>query len=196
MTDPWYAPILSSILGALVGAWVVYYFGIRQLVLQRRLAFTERQLAEFYAPLAGLRKQIRAKSELRTRISSAADAAWRDLCESYGGHPMVDHDTRFAPFKKIIDYENEQLKGELVPMYRQMLALFTERYHLADGSTRGYYEGFLEFVELWNRWLADSIPAEVIERLDHREDKVQPFYEHLEAKVSELQEKIARGKSS
>jgi len=41
----------------------VYYFGIRPLVAQRRLGFVERQLTEFYAPLAGLRKQIR---DLRT----------------------------------------------------------------------------------------------------------------------------------
>jgi hypothetical protein len=156
--------------------------------------FAERQLTEFYAPLAGLRKQIRAKSELRLRISSAADGAWRDICDSYGGQPIHDHEARFAPFKRIIDYENDQLKSELVPMYRQMLALFTERYHLADAETRAFYDGFLEFVELWNRWLADSLPAEVIERLDHREDRVKPFYEHLEAKLASLQEQIAKGK--
>ncbi len=191
--DPWYVPLLNSLLGALVGAWVVYYFGVRQLVAQRRLGFVERQLTEFYAPLAGLRKQIRAKGELRVKISSAADAAWRDICVSYGDQPIHDHEARFAPFKKIIDYENEQLKGELVPMYRQMLVLFTERYHLADADTRAFYEGFLEFVELWNRWLAESLPAEVVERLDHREEKVKPFYDHLEAKVHSLQEQIAKG---
>jgi hypothetical protein len=188
----WYEPLLNSLLGALVGAWVVYYFGIRQLVIQRRLAFAERQLAEFYAPLAGLRKQIRAKSELRVRISSAANDAWQGICNMHAGHPMVDHEARFAPFKKIIDYENEQLKSELIPMYRQMLTLFTERYQFADADTRTFYEGFLEFVELWNRWLADSVPAEVIKRLDHSEDKVKPFYDHLDAKVDSLQRQIAK----
>lgn len=195
MTEPWYGPILNSLLAALVGAWVAYYFGVRQLVAQRRLGFVERQLTEFYAPLTGLRKQIRAKSELRLKISQAADGAWRDICNSYGGQPVHDHEARLAPFKEIIDYENDQLKNELVPMYRQMLALFTERYHLADVETRTYYEGFLEFVELWNRWLIDSIPREVIQRLDHREDKVKLFYDHLEAKIVELQEQIAKGKA-
>lgn len=193
MAQAWYEPILNSLLGALVGAWVVYYFGVRQLVVQRRLAFAERQLAEFYAPLAGLRKQIRAKSELRVRISSAANAEWQDICNMHAGHPMLDHEARFAPFKKIIDYENEQLKSELVPMYRQMLSLFTERYHFADADTRAFYEGFLEFVELWNRWLADSVPAEVIRRLDHSEDKVKPFYDHLDGKVDSLQRQITKG---
>jgi hypothetical protein len=181
MTEPWYQPIPNSLLGALVGAWVVYHFGVRQLVAQRRLGFVERQLTEFYAPLAGLRKQIRAKSELRLKISNAANGAWRDICSSYGGQPVHDHEARFAPFKKIIDYENDQLKNELVPMYRQMLAHFTEHYHLADAETPNYYEGFLEFVELWNRWLVDSIPGEVIQRLGHTEEKIKRFYDHLEA---------------
>jgi len=56
--------LLQSVISGLIGAGVVYYFGIRQLVAQRRLAFVERQLVEFYAPLTGFRKQIRAKSEL------------------------------------------------------------------------------------------------------------------------------------
>lgn len=191
--EPWYLPILNPLLSALVGAAVVYYFGIRQLIIQRRSEFRERQLAEFYAPLAGIRKQILAKSELRLKISEAANAAWHGICESYGDRPMLDNEQRFAPFKKIIEYNNEQLKAELVPKYREMLTLFTDRYHLAAPDTRAFYQEFLEFVEIWNRWLADSLPAEVLEKLGHTEEKVKPFYEHLESKMQQLQDEIARG---
>lgn len=193
MPEPWYVPSLNLLLSALVGAAVVYYFGIRHLAIQRKLAFRERQLGEFYAPLAGLRKQIRAKSELRLKISNAADAAWHDICGSYGDRPMIDHEQRFAPFKKIIDYENEQLKRELIPKYREMLTLFTDRYHLAAPDTRAFYEVFLEFVEVWNRWLAESLPPEVLDKIGHSEDKVKPFYEHLESKMQQLQDEIAAG---
>jgi len=192
-SDVWYAPILNTVLGALVGAVVVYYFGIRHLQIQRRLAFRERQLAEFYAPLGGLRKQIRAKSELRLKISNAADAAWQDICKSYAGNPMLDHEERFAPFKRITEYDNEQLQVELMPKYREMLALFTERYHLAAPETRAFYQEFLEFVEVWNRWLSNSLPREVLGKLEHTEEKVKPFYEHLESKMQQLQDEIARG---
>ncbi len=191
--EPWYLPILNPLLSALVGAVVVYYFGIRHLVIQRRAAFRERQLGEFYAPMAGIRKQIRAKSELRLKISDAADAAWQDICKSYGDRPMFDDEQRFAPFKKIIDYENEQLKAELIPKYREMLTLFTDRYHLAAPDTRAFYQEFLEFVEIWNRWLADSLPREVLEKLGHTENKVKPFYDHLESKMQQLQDELARG---
>src|SRR5438477_68817 len=68
----WYLPVVTSLLSGLVGASLVYYFGIRQLAIQRKSAFRERQLAEFYAPLAGIRKQILAKSELRLKISDEA----------------------------------------------------------------------------------------------------------------------------
>ena len=185
--------LLQSVLGGLVGAGVVYYFGIRQLAVQRGLGFVERQLVEFYAPLAGIRKQIRAKSELRLKVSEAAESAWQDICQSYGGQPMHDHEERFAPFKKIFEYENEQLKAELLPKYREMLSLFTERYHLAASDTRAFYQPFLEFVEIWNRWLADSLPREVLQKLSHDEENVSPLYDHLEARMEQLQSEIARG---
>lgn len=190
--EPWW-PILNSLLSGLVGATVVYYFGIRQLVAQRRIAFLERQLSEFYAPLAGMHKQIRAKSELRLKVSAAANAAWQNVCESYGDRTMHDHEERFAPFKRIIDYDNEQLKSELVPVYLQMLALFTEKYQLASAETRAFYQGFLEFVEIWNRSLVDALPGKVVEKLGHSEEKVRPFYEHLELKMQQLQDEIAHG---
>lgn len=191
-SEPWYADLLNSLISGLVGAGVVYYFGIRQIVAQRRSGFRERQLADFYAPLAGIRKQIRAKSELRLKISNAASTAWQDICRSYGKTPMLDHEERFAPFKKIIQYDNKQLETELIPMYREMLRIFTERYHLADADTRTYYSEFLEFVEIWNRSLAESLPGEVVELLGHDEEKVKPFYNHLEERVTELQLEILK----
>lgn len=188
--EPWYADLLNSLLSGLIGAAVVYYFGIRQAANQQRSSFREKQLSEFYAPLAGLRKQIRAKSELRLKISGAANEAWHEIVEAYGGKMMTDAEERHAPFVKIIEYDNAQLERELVPMYREMLRLFTDRYHLAEPATRAFYAEFLEFVEIWNRSLAESLPGKVITKLGHDEEKVRPFYGHLEAKVSELQRKL------
>ena len=185
--------LLQSVVSGLVGAGVVYYFGIRQLVVQRRLAFAERQLVEFYAALAGIRKQIRAKSELRLKVSQAAESAWQEICASYEGQRMHDHEERFAPFRERIEYDREQFQSELLPKYREMLALFTERYYLAASDTRTFYQPFLEFVEIWNRWMAKSLPHEVLEKLDHGEENVRPFYEHLESKMEQLQHEIASG---
>jgi hypothetical protein len=141
------------------------YFSLRHLRVERRLTFRETQLAAFYAPLAGLRKQILAKSELRVRISNAANAAWQERVQS-NPRPMLRHEEEFAPYKRSIEYDNTQLRDELIPMYRQMLKLFTEKYHLAAPETRAFYQEFLDFVEIWNRWLAEALPVDVWEKLE------------------------------
>jgi hypothetical protein len=174
--------ILWQSLSALVGAAVVYVFGIRQLSIARRNAFIEKQLSEFYSPLAGYRKRIRTKSELRLKISNAANEAWQEL--------LPDTHEQFEPYKKIIEYDNNQFREELMPLYEKMLDLFTEKYWLADADTRTHYEVFLEFVEIWKRHLAEAIPGEVITKLGHSEQKCHPFYDHLEKKISSLQAEV------
>lgn len=191
--DQWYSTIVQPLLSAILGATVGSYASVRHLLIQRRTAWRERQLAEFYAPLAGIRKQIRAKSELRTKISEAAHAAWQDICRSYGTNVMEGHEAKFRPFQKLFDYDNAQLTAELIPKYREMLAIFTERYHLAKPETRAHYQEFLEFVEIWNRSLAGALPSQVLTILAHSEEKVRPFYDHLESTMQQLQDEIAKG---
>ena len=70
-----------------------------------------------------------------------------------------------------------------------------ENLWLADPDTREHYQHLLEFVELWDRWLAKSIPAEVIERLEHSEENLKPFYEHLKGRHDLLRTKIEQGKA-
>jgi len=191
----WYLSLASSVLSAVAGAWLVYFFGLRQLAAQRRLGFAERQLAEFYAPLVAIQKQIRAKSDVRAKVSEAANQAWQEECQSRRASSGASSDDAdpIEPYKKMIEYGNQQLKDELLPAYRQMLDLFTGRYHLADPETRAFYEQFLEFVEIWNRWLSSSLPASVLKRLNHKEAHLKPFYEHLEEKLNQLQGVLKRG---
>lgn len=184
--------LLLQILSALVGAVIVYVFGIRKLSVQIRYSFIEKQLSEFYAPIAGYRKRIRTKSELSEKISNAAEASWQELCARNSKPSQIeDNDEQlFAPYKSLIEYDNQQFREEFMPLYRKMLDVFTEKYWLADVDTRAYYEGFLEFVEIWERFLAKALPREVIKKLGHTEENVRPFYEHLEQKLSALQAEV------
>lgn len=175
----------------MVGALIVYYFGIRQISIKRHADFVERQLQEFYAPMAGWRKRIRVKSELRLRISGAANEAWLEICASNREAVMHDHDERFKPFRRIIEYDNDQFVRELMPLYRQMLDLFTDNYWLAARDTRGFYHEYLEFVEIWERILGAAIPVEVIKKLGHNEENLKTFYDHIESKLQQLQEEVA-----
>lgn len=103
---------------------------------------------------------------------------------------MHDHDEQFTPFKKIIEYDNTQFTSEILPLYRKMLEIFTEKYWLAEEETRKYYEPFLEFIEIWERHLAESMPREVLVKMEHSESKLHEFYAHLEAKLTELQHEV------
>lgn len=172
--EAWYTSLLSSVASGLIGAAVVYYFGLKQRTKERRFSFLEKQLTEFYAPLAGLRKQIRIKSELRNKIQNSYSS----------DDPGIE---------ATIEYHNQQFKKELLPKYREMLDLFTTKYHLAYPETRNLYPLFLEYVEIWNMHLAKAISGEVIGELEHGEEKIKPFYEHLEQKMQQLQDEIAQG---
>lgn len=184
--------LLLQFVSALVGGLIVYVFGIRKLSIELRNTFVQKQMSEFYSPLAGCRKRIRAKSEVREKVSSVANEAWKDLCARYmaAKQPMHDHEEQYAPYGRIIDYDNDQLREELIPLYRKMLDVFTEKYWLADEDTRAYYQDFLEFVEIWERYLAEALPRDVLVKLGHTEENVLPFYDHVEQKLSALQNEI------
>lgn len=188
-------PAISGLIGVVIGAWLT---GRRERS-QRRLGFAEGRLKDFYSPMLGLRNEIRMRSELRVRIHDTADAVWRDLCaqaREAGVEALRDiSSTRGPEFTKLIEYDNKQLQEELLPAYRQMAKLFRENYWLADPDTRSYYQQLIEFVELWDRWIAKSIPGEVIERLGHSEDKLKAFYEHLQQKHDSLRKKIEDGEA-
>lgn len=187
-------PALAGLAGVVIGAWLT---GRRERS-QRRLAFVEMQLNDFYSPILGLRNEIRMRSELRVRIHDTADVVWRELCENtrqVSVEALGDLSrTRGPEFTKLIDYDNKQLQEELLPAYRQMAKLFRKNLWLADPDTREHYQHLIEFIELWDRWLAKSIPAEVIERLGHSEDNLKPFYDHLRQRHDGLRAKIEQGK--
>jgi hypothetical protein len=186
-------PAVSGLGGVMLGAWL----SGRRETRQRQLTFVERQLLDFYSPLLGIRSEIRMRSELRVRVHNTADAEWRRLCEEkklIGVEALQKlTDERGKEFTEIIEYDNRQLKEELIPAYRKMVNLFRDNMWLAEAETKEYFRPLLEFVELWERWLAKTLPSEVIQSLEHGEESLHPFYDHLQNKHDELREKLERG---
>lgn len=186
-------PAASGLGGVMLGAWL----SGRRETKQRRLAFVERQLRDFYSPLLGIRSEIRMRSELRVRVHNAADTEWRRLCEEnrqIGVEALQKlTEERGKEFTEIIEYDNQQLKEELIPAYRKMVNLFRDNMWLAEPETKEYFGSLLEFVELWERWLARTLPPEVIQALEHGEESLSPFYDHLQNKHAKLREKLERG---
>lgn len=183
-------PAIAGLGGVMLGAWL----SGRRETRQRKLSFIEKQLHDFYSPLLGIRNEIHMRSQLRVRIHNTADAEWRRLCEEkseIGVEALQElTDKRGREFTEIIEYNNRQLKEALIPAYRKMVSLFRDNMWLAEPETKTYFESLLEFVELWERWLARSLPPEVIQALEHGEESLYPFYDHLQSKHDELREKL------
>jgi len=71
--------------------------------------------------------------------------------------------------------------------------LFRECYWLAEPETRTHYADLLEFIEVWNRWIDKALPPEVLERLNHGEDNLTSFYEHIEQMHTAIRQKLKDG---
>jgi superfamily I DNA/RNA helicase len=184
-------PAIAGFLGVLVGAWLT----ARRERAQRRLAFIERQLREFYSPLLGIRTEIRAKSELRVRVQSAAQDAWTELCAKADGHAALQDltDSRGTQFTRVIEYDNKTFESELLPSYKRMVSIFKDNLSLAEPDTRARYATLMEFIDVWERYLDGSLPHEVISRLGHSEENLQPFYKHLQEMHDKLRGLVRTG---
>lgn len=190
--NPELLDLLKWIVGpicTLLAGYIGVTYGLKQLRSQKKLDFIERQLKEFYSPLLGCQKELRSKSEIRLKISDAADKAWREKCEK---KPFLNHEKEFEPYEKIIEYDNKQLRDELLPLYHKMLIIFRDNYWLAEPETRKWYSELCEFVEIWDRCISDNIPNEVIEKLNHKEGKLKPFYQDLEKQIDVLRNKLLK----
>jgi hypothetical protein len=158
---------------------------------EREQRFFRDQLAEFYAPMLAMHNIIRAKSEIRLKMSRTAHEEWQRLineAQRFGIDRVQEVRKEAWPkYEKIIEYENQQLSDELLPLYRRMRELFVEKMHLAEPSTRGHFDALVEFVEMWDRWRGGALPPEVSERIGPREENLKPFYEDLAANFEKLQ---------
>ncbi|CAG0927013.1 hypothetical protein PLCT1_00209 [Planctomycetaceae bacterium] len=177
----------------LLAGYLGYRFALRRARHQKQLDFIERQVTHFYSPIVGCLKRIRAESNLRLELSGAADAAWRDICDR-APKPFVDHSQQFEPFKRLIEYENTKFSDELLPLYDRMVAIFTDNYWLAESSTQQHYSELCRFVEMWHRFLNRSLPREILDHIEHREERLHPFYADLETQLARLRGVLAGGR--
>jgi hypothetical protein len=184
------APLIaatSGLSGVLIGGLIAS----RNQKVERRQRFIRDQLTEFYAPLLGLRERVRAYGKIRVKVNDAAGAAWPLLMEEArrrGIEHLAEMEEKLWPgYQKIIDDHNEQLKKELIPMYRQMVDVFTARMQFAEPSTRGYFGELVEFAELWQRYVSDALPGTVAERVVQSEESLAGLYADLQANYERLQ---------
>lgn len=187
-------------LGALVGIGLTLWFNSRNERTKRQFDFLHTQMQDFYSPLLSIRQRISALSELRGRVATASNAAWVELVEeakARGGVEEIEklRRERSPDFHNIIEYENEQLKTELLPAYKQMLEIFRAKFWLAEAQTRVHFNELVVFVELWTRYLNKTIPSEAIVRLNLTEERLAPLYDDLQKRFDDLQQRLSSGRS-
>lgn len=200
LLDRWLPGVIAAtagLVGVFVGAGLNSWFSSRRERTQRRHAFIEQQLSEFYSPLLGLRAEVKALSELRVKLQNEAGAAWQELSAGVAPGPEAQALTaqRFPEFQALIEYDNKKLIERLLPAYRKMLELFRDKLWLAEEETRKHYLTLTEFVDVWDRWIANSLPAEVLGRIEHGEEKLHPLYDHIQEQHDRLRALIARGEA-
>jgi hypothetical protein len=181
-------PAVAGLLGVAVGGWMQGHHQKKE----RENAFIKERLRDFYAPLLGMRSEIRAKSELRLKVSSITHAEWQAKFEGIAD-PEVKKaiDTQESPkYEKVFDYNDKQLREEIVPLYKRMLEWFSSHMWLAESSTLAHYPTLVEFVEIWNR--VDTLPGAVATKLEHSEKKLYPLYDDLKSNFDNLSKKLRK----
>jgi hypothetical protein len=186
-------PVISGLLGVFVGALLT----ARRENIKRKHEFIKKQLNDFYSPLLAIRKNLEVTGELRLKISNAADSEWRKLCAKYEGQPEELRklsETRGKAFEKIIDYNNEKLKNEDIPAYHKMIDIVQNNMWLAEPSTIDHFPELISFVDIWDRFMSEALPREVVNAVGHSEKAVYPFYNDLQKRHDELRAILSEGK--
>lgn len=117
-SDGWINSILPTITA--IGGAALATFGAWKVNKGNRVhRYYALQLSKLYAPLHGLRKKIRALSELRKQIDELTVEAIRESDPNPETSPIVYKKLSNAT-NKSIEYNNTQLKETLLPFYRQM----------------------------------------------------------------------------
>ena len=159
---------------------------------ERRNNRLREQLQTFYSPLLGMHLQVRAKSEVRVKVSNIAQASWPDLFRGVESPQIKQRiqDESEPQYVRLIEYSNAQLTNEIVPLYRDMLEHFTKNLWLAEPSTVSHYAALIEYVEMWNRFLDGSLPKEVLDKVEHKEERLKPLYADLKEQFERLRREL------
>lgn len=186
--------LVIIIIPALITGLLGYLYGLLKLSREKKLEFYERQLREFYSPILGCVEEVKAKSKVREEIFKLSDPAWKKIVAEQP-KPFLESDKYFEPFQKQILYDNKQFREELFTLYKKMFLIFSTNISLANSSTRKWYYELARFVEIWARWLEDSIPVEVVKEMNHNENRLEPFYQDLKVNMEKIRRKIFGDKS-
>lgn len=177
--------ILSIVTALGVGGWfgsvLTNWMTSRREAAARAVQFRKQQLEQFYGPLLAMHKEIRARSELRVKLQEAIDTQHvKDMLLAGPGKTEEASDPHVPTILTNIRDESETFRNVLMPRYREMIDVFRDKMWLAEPETREYFKSLIEFVDVWDKILSDTLPRSVAPAIGHTEQNLYPFYQHLE----------------
>jgi len=141
-----------------------------------------------------MRKEIKAKSELRSRLHGIAGDTFIKRIEGIVDPEtknQISRDTR-KEYAEIIDYSRDQLINDIVPTYQRMMEHFSTHLDFAEPSTVSHFPALVEFIELWIRHLKSPLPQEVLLVIGHEEKSLFGFYDDIERHFMRLIEELKK----
>ncbi|QHP67457.1 hypothetical protein EI171_08475 [Bradyrhizobium sp. LCT2] len=178
--------------GGVIGVFVTQIMTNRREAANRRVAFKKQQLEQFYGPLLAAHKELRARSELRVKLQTALDDAHtEDMLRTGRERLEAASDPHISAITTNVQDENQTFREVLMPRYRQMIDTFRDKMWLAERETRPFFQQLIEFVDVWDKILADKLPRSAAVTINHTEKNLTPFYEHLEKIHDRLQSEVS-----
>ncbi len=172
---------IVAILGILLGA-VGFVYGVkkdreakRERAKASRREFNREQLEKFYSPALGKLAEIQAKSHARKQYGDALSAV-----------PTTD---RRDHIEETVEFNNRVLREQLLPLYKEVAALFREHSGLLEPSTRDLYQRLVSFIDLWERHSESRIPFETMLELQESGaalDPAEALHQNVKKRVEEI----------
>ena len=164
----------AALIGTTLLAVVGFIYGVRkdrEAKRERAKAsqreFNREQLEKFYSPVMGKLEVIRNKGKARQIFSSAFRAA---------------SDTTREQLHKKVQFDNEALRTEIIPLFEEVEQLFQVHSGLIEPSTRDLHQKLISFVDLWKRFYDGHARSDTIQRLYDSGEAIDPrdiLYEEI-----------------
>lgn len=147
-----------------------------------RRAFLREQLEEFYAPALGKAEEIIAKSQARVAYSEAMGEVFAT---------GVPEDAR-SGLHNFIDHDNQQLREEILPLYKEIGDLFREKRAFIEPSTMEFQPALVTFLDAWDRYLTIKMNYEVAQILGQQQKPLRPLFDDLAANVTRIRTELQK----
>jgi hypothetical protein len=181
-----------TLAGGLLGTFGTQWATSRREAKSRLVAFKKQQLEQFYGPLLAMYKEVRARSELRVKLQNALDEPHLRAMLSAGPDRVERVSDQHVPaIVANVQDEMQTFRDVLMPRYREMITTFGDKMWLAEPETRAYFGPLIEFVDVWDKILAKTLPPSAAIEINHTERNLHPFYQNLEVMNDRLRREIS-----